>query len=84
MVGGGDSAVTEALYLSHIAREVHLLVRGEKLKAENIWQEKLAQTSNIIIHYTTSVESIEGDFNVEHLVLSTGSQLKVDGIFIAV
>lgn len=62
MVGGGDSAVTEALYLSHIAREVHLLVRGDRMKAENIWQEKIKQASNITIHYNTSVTSIEGDF----------------------
>ena len=34
MVGGGDSAITEALYLSHIAREVHLPVRGDAMKAE--------------------------------------------------
>lgn len=59
MVGGGDSAVTEALYLSHIAREVHLLVRGDAMKAEQVWQEKMKKTSNIIVHYSTSVASIE-------------------------
>ncbi len=84
MVGGGDSAVTEALYLSHIAREVHLLVRGETMKAEQIWQEKLKETKNIIVHYSTSVASIEGDFNVDHLILQDGNTLKVDGIFVAI
>lgn len=84
MVGGWDSAVTEALYLSHIAREVHLLVRGDSMKAEQIWQEKLKETKNIIVHYSTSVASIEGDFNVDHLVLQDGNTLKVDGIFVAI
>ncbi len=84
MVGGGDSAITEALYLSHIAREVHLLVRGDAMKAEQIWQEKITETKNIIVHYSTSVASIEWDFNVDHLVLQDGNTLKVDGIFVAI
>lgn len=59
VVGGGNTAITEALYLAEIAREVHILVRTDKVRAEDIWVEKAKKHSNIIFHYFTEVAEIQ-------------------------
>lgn len=84
VVGGGNTAVTEALFLSEVCSEVHLLVRSDKLRAETIWIEQLSKHPNITIHFNTSVASIEGQFGVEKLVLQDESTIEVTGIFVAV
>ncbi|OIP53306.1 hypothetical protein AUK10_02480 [Candidatus Gracilibacteria bacterium CG2_30_37_12] len=83
LVGGGNTAITEALYLAEICKEVHILVRGDEFKAETVWIDQLAKHSNIQVHFETSVTSIEGGFGVEKLILNTG-ELAVDGIFVAI
>lgn len=84
VVGGGNTAVTEALFLSEVCSEVHLLVRGERLRAETIWIEQLSKHPNITVHFNTSVASIEGQFGVEKLKLQDGSTIEVTGIFVAI
>ena len=59
VVGGGNTAITEALYLAEIAREVHIFVRTDKVRAEDIWVEKAKKHSNIIFHYFTEVAEIQ-------------------------
>lgn len=59
VVGGGNTAITEALYLAEIAREVHILIRTDKVRAEDIWVEKAKKHSNIIFHYFTEVAEIQ-------------------------
>ncbi len=56
IVGGGNSAVEEALFLSSICKKVHILYRGEKLRADQILQEKLKE--NVEIHYFTEVKKL--------------------------
>lgn len=84
LVGGGNTAVTEALYLAEICKEVHILVRGTKFSAETVWIDQIAKHANIQVHFETSVASIEGGFGVEKLVMTDGSELAVDGIFVAI
>lgn len=84
VVGGGDAAFSEALYLAELCAHVHVLVRGDRARAENIWVEKVEEKANMTIHYNTQVTEIAGNFFVESLVLQDGSSLKADGIFIAV
>lgn len=84
VVGGGNTAVTEALFLSEVCSDVHLLVRSDKLRAETVWTEQLTKHPNITVHFNTSVASIEGQFGVEKLVLQDGSTIGVTGIFVAV
>lgn len=84
VVGGGNTAVTEALFLSEVCSEVHLLVRWDKLRAETIWIDQLPKHPNITVHFNTSVASIEGQFGVEKLILQDGSDLLVTGIFVAI
>lgn len=59
MVGGGDSAVTEALYLAEICARVHMLVRRDVFRAEKVWVDKLLGNPHITIHYNTEVAEIQ-------------------------
>lgn len=64
VVGGGNTAVEEALYLANIAKEVHLIHRRDTLRAEKILQDKLldkATNGNIRLHWNTQVDEILGD-----------------------
>lgn len=84
LVGGGDTAFTEALYLSEIAKTVKILVRGETAKAEHKWQDKVAKTSNIEVLFDTEVETINGKFAVESVTTKKGETIPCQGVFVAV
>lgn len=88
VIGGSDSAIKSALYLSEICKEVFLIHRRGELRAEEANQEKLRK-SKVKIVWNTVVEKIEGKNMVEKLILKnveTGkaSNLPIDGIFIEV
>src|SRR5512134_3585822 len=61
VVGGGNTAVEEALYLSNIARKVTLIHRRDKFRAEKIMQKKLLERENITIRWNTVVDEVLGD-----------------------
>ena len=64
VVGGGNTAVEEALYLSNIAKEVHLIHRRDKLRSEKILQDKLfekAANGNVRLHWNQSLDEVLGD-----------------------
>lgn len=90
VVGGGDSAVEEGMYLTNLAHSVTVLVRGDKLKAQPLMQEQARQNAKMKFVFNTSVTSIEGDDNKVTAVKThqnkTGedSQLAADGVFIYV
>ena len=89
VVGGGDSAVEEAVYLTRFASSVHLLVRRGALRATPVVQAKVVGHPQIEIHWNTVVEEVMGEQKVLGLRLSqtlTGeiSQLPVSGVFVYV
>ena len=85
VVGGANSAVEEALYLSNICKKVIVIYRGNKLKAEENMINKLNSIDNIEILYKTEIkEYIIVNNKLEKILLSNGDILKVDGIFIAI
>ncbi len=64
VIGGGNTAVEEALYLSNIAKEVHLIHRRDKLRSEKILQDKImdkAANGNIRLHWNHTLEEVLGD-----------------------
>ncbi|PTR23065.1 MULTISPECIES: thioredoxin-disulfide reductase [unclassified Pseudomonas] len=64
VVGGGNTAVEEALYLSNIAKEVHLIHRRDKLRSEKILQDKLSEKAangNIRLHWNQNLDEVLGD-----------------------
>ncbi len=89
VVGGGDSAVQEALFLTKIVKKVYLIHRRDELRAIKLLQEKALAEPKIEPVWNTVVEAIEGKDQVEALSLlnrKTGerSKLPVQGVFIFV
>ena len=90
VVGGGNTAVEEALYLSNICSKVSLIHRRDELRSEKILQDRLFSKKNINIIWNNVVSEILGDENgVGSLKLSSTKQnkteiIKVDGVFIAI
>lgn len=89
VVGGGDVALEDAIYLARTCQKVYLIHRRDVLRGAEILQEELKTLSNVEILYNTTVEEIQGEDGVENLHIrkvDTGevSDLAVAGIFIAV
>ena len=90
VIGGGNTAVEEALYLSNICSKVTLIHRRDQLRSEKILQDRLFQKNNVNVLWNKTVSEIQGDENgVNGLKLnSTDSSkqdvLKVHGVFIAI
>lgn len=84
VVGGGESAVEEAVYMSNLASKVTVLVRGKDFRANRPAVEALIEKPNVDVRYETSIVEIVGDGAVEHAKLSDGSELAVYGIFEAI
>lgn len=87
VVGGGNTAVTEALYLAELTKKVYLIHRRDELRAEKILQDYVLK-SDVEILWDSIVKEIKGDALVDTLVLEnakTGEQtaLEIEGAFIA-
>ena len=89
VVGGGDAAIEEALFLSRLVKSVHIIHRRDQLRAVQILQERARAESRIAFVWNTVVEEILGDVQVSGLRLKnlkdgSSSTLTVDGVFIYV
>jgi thioredoxin reductase (NADPH) len=93
VIGGGNTAVEEALYLSNIAKEVHLIHRRDKLRSEKILQDKImekAANGNIRLHWNTTLEEVLGDASgvtgvrLKHTDSGEEQHLPLAGVFIAI
>jgi len=93
VIGGGNTAVEEALYLSNIAKEVHLIHRRDKLRSEKILQDKIvekAANGNIRLHWNHTLEEVLGDASgvtgVRLKSTESGEEKKLElaGVFIAI
>ena len=93
VIGGGNTAVEEALYLSNICKSVTLVHRRDGLRAEQIMQDRLLKTQNISVEWNRVVDEVLGDHDVGGGV--TGLRLKstngqgdleiaVEGMFVAI
>ena len=86
VIGGGDSAVEEAVYLTRLASKVHLIHRRDQLRAVKEIQERAFAAENLIIHWNTTPERIVGSNDVEAIQLRSTvndsvSELPVSGVF---
>jgi thioredoxin reductase (NADPH) len=89
VVGGGDTAITEALYLSRIATDLYVAHRRDELRAENILQERVLNTANVEMLWSNILLKIDGGDGVEKVLLQNKKTeeekwLDVDGVFIFV
>ena len=74
VVGGGNTAVEEALFLSNLCRKVHIIHRRDKLRAEKILQERLFQKKNVEFIWDSNVTEITGDLEKKYF---SQSRLKI-------
>jgi thioredoxin reductase (NADPH) len=89
VVGGGDSAMEEAMFLSRFGTKVTLIHRRDSFKASKTMQERVINNPKIEIVYNTAVDELLGDVNLTGLKLKNTvdgsvSEIPIDGLFIAV
>src|ERR1700722_10570752 len=89
IVGAGDTAAEEALYLSKLCTTVHMLIRSDKMRASRLMQERVQQTPNIKMYWNSEAEGVLGASRVEGLgVLNnkTGDKkvVPISGFFVAI
>ena len=89
VIGGGNSAAEEALFLTKFATKVYLVHRRDKLRAEKILQDRLKQNSKIDFIWNSEVTKFNGNDDLESIDLLNKqdnkiSNLKIDGVFIAI
>ena len=93
VIGGGNTAVEEALYLSNIAREVIVVHRRDKLRAEKILQDRLFEkerTGNVTILWDHVLEEVQGDaggvtgIRISNVKSDEKTDLELKGVFIAI
>lgn len=89
VVGAGDTAAEEALYLSKLCSNVHMLVRRDEMRASKVMQERVKKTPNIKVYWNTETEEVLGDKTVEGVRIKnnqTGEiqEIPVKGFFVAI
>lgn len=92
VVGGGDTACEEAVYLASLASQVYLIVRKPALRASKVMQKRVADTPNIKVLFNCNTEGLYGNEVVEgaHIVEHIGTpeerhfDLPIDGFFLAI
>ena len=89
VVGGGDSAMEEALFLTKFASKVYVVHRREEFRASQIMQDRVMKHEKIEVIWNSTVEKIVGDGAVSSVVIKdtvNGSEkeMKIDGVFVAI
>jgi thioredoxin reductase (NADPH) len=93
VVGGGNTAVEEALYLSNLAKKVTLIHRRDELRSEKILQQRLFKKDNIEVIWDSVLEEVTGEksmppsvtgANIKNVKTGEITQMPIDGVFIAI
>jgi len=89
IVGAGDTAAEEALYLSKMCSNVHMIVRRHEMRASKIMQDRVLKTSNIMVYWNSETQEVLGDNKVEAVkLLNTAKNeeqtIPVSAFFVAI
>ena len=90
VIGGGNTALEEALYLSNIAAEVTLVHRRDKFRGEKILQQRVLDKENITIKWDHVLDEVQGDdmgvtgMRIKHVQTNETAEIDLQGIFIAI
>lgn len=92
VVGGGDTACEEAIYLSNLAKKVYMIVRKDHLRASDVMQRRVFEKDNIVVLFNTNTLGLFGEEFVEgaHLIEHKGTEkerlfdIAIDGFFLAI
>jgi thioredoxin reductase (NADPH) len=89
VIGGGDTAAEEAIYLTKYGSHVHLLVRGDRMRASKAMQDRVLANAKITVHWQTEAIDIFGDrymqgLKVRHRQTGVASEIAAKGLFYAI
>ncbi len=89
IVGAGDTAAEEALYLSKLCTTVHMFIRKDHMRASKVMQERVMNTPNIKVYWNTETDEILGDktvngVRIKNNVTGETQQIPVNGFFVAI
>ena len=89
VVGGGDTCMEEATFLTKFASKVHIIHRRDAFRASKIMQDRALNNENIEVHWNSVIEDIKGDQKVQQIILKdtkTGENktLEMGGVFVAI
>jgi len=89
VVGGGDTCMEEATFLTKFASKVHIIHRRDEFRASKIMQDRALSNGNIEVHWNSVIEDIKGDQKVQQIILKdtkTGENktLEMGGVFVAI
>ena len=89
IVGAGDTAAEEALYLSKLCSTVHMFIRRDEMRASKIMQDRVLNTPNIKMYWNTETDEILGDKKVEAVriinrVSGEKTEIPINGFFVAI
>ncbi|MBC7851399.1 MAG: thioredoxin-disulfide reductase [Chitinophagaceae bacterium] len=89
IVGAGDTAAEEALYLSKLCSTVHMIVRKDTMRASKVMQDRVQQTPNIRIYWNTETDEILGETRVDsvrvkNVISGEKTTIPVSGFFVAI
>ena len=89
IVGAGDTAAEEALYLSKLCTNVHMLIRKDEMRASKVMQDRVLKSPNIKVYWNTETDEIIGDKTVTAVSIKnnkTGEkqEIPVNGFFVAI
>lgn len=89
IVGAGDTAAEEALYLSKICSKVHMIVRRDEMRASKVMQERVKNTANINLYWNSETEEVVGEKNVSAVRIRNNKsgavqEIPVSAFFVAI
>jgi len=89
IVGAGDTAAEEALYLSKLCTTVHMFIRKEKMRASKVMQDRVLKTPNIKVYWNTDTDEILGEKKVEAVIIKNNQtqqtqEIPISGFFVAI
>ncbi len=89
IVGAGDTAAEEAMYLSKLCTTVHMFIRKEKMRASKVMQDRVFKTPNIKVYYNTDTDEILGEKKVEAVRIKNNQtqqtqEIPISGFFVAI
>ena len=85
IVGGGNTAIDTANYMSNIANKIYIINRSSNLRADQKGQEEIKKLENVNVLYNTKLKDIIGDdTGVQGVVLEDGTEINLSGIFVCI
>jgi len=89
IVGAGDTAAEEAIYLSKLCTTVHMIVRREQMRASKVMQDRVLNTQNIKVYWNSETDEVLGGHKVEgvrikNIIDNTTQEIAISGFFVAI